>query len=365
MPFQNGPISANLPVILDPSYFILVPTPIHPSAFSSMLRTRLPAPAFCMFLAGLIAPCAHADPLADLAKYSVFSQVDLSGLSAGKILAQRGPSLDFPRDLTVQSLYLIHAPVARALDMHKQWDAGKHPELKVYLHHDFSTHPTLADFSLSLPGNSAVRRLADATGKLPDMGDLQLSKAEAAAFKGSTFPAFWSQLLLRRASAFLQRGFGGQPPYDSADGSVRVADEVSRLLREQPRVRAAFGPIIGRSALSGGAGSLPLFPYWELFDVEGEAGFSLGSASSLQSGDSAQMVDFQYYASGGYYTFLTLYQMWPVTIDGKPATLVWRVDSISSLSLADLRPFERMGSGAAMIRDVERIISFFQKDMGR
>jgi hypothetical protein len=315
-----------------------------------------------MFFAGLIAPRTHADPAADLAKYSIFSQVDLPSLSSGKILALRGPALDFPRDLTVQSLYLVHAAVPRALDMHRQWNPGRHSELKVFLHHDFSTHPTTADFSQSLPGNSAVHRLADATGKLPNLGDLQLSKAEASAFKGGPFQAFWSQVLFHRASAFLQRGLSGEPPYDSPDGSVRVADEVSRLLREQPKVRAAFGPIIGSSALSGGSGSLP---YWELFDVEGQAAFSLGASSSVQTGDTAQMVDLQYYASGGYYAYVTLYQMWPVTADGKPATLVWRVDSISSLSLSDLRPIEKLGSGAAMTKDIQRIISFFKKDMDR
>jgi hypothetical protein len=330
-----------------------------------MLRTRLPVIALCLFFSGLLVPGAHADPLADLAKYSVFSQVDLSSLSAGKILALRGPTLDFPRDLSVQSLYLIHAPVPRAIEMHREWNPGRHPELKVYLHHDFSGHPSIADFSQSLPGNSAVRKLADATGKLPTLDDLQLSKDEAAAFKGSSFQSFWSQVLFHRASAFLQRGLSGEPPYDSADGSVRAGDEVSRLLREQPKVRSLFGPIISRSALSGGTGSLPLSPYWELFDVEGEAAFSLGASSSLQSGDTAQMADLQYYASGGYYAFLTLYQMWPVTVDGKPATLVWRVDSISSLSLSDLSSFSRMGSGVAMTKDIQRIIADFQKDVGR
>ena len=78
-----------------------------------MLRTRLPALLFCMAFAGFIALRAHADPIADLAKYSVFSQADLSSLSAGKIATARGPALGFPRDLTVQSLYLIHQPVAR------------------------------------------------------------------------------------------------------------------------------------------------------------------------------------------------------------------------------------------------------------
>jgi len=333
-----------------------------------MLRKCLPALVFCLFVAGFVAPRAQGDPLADLAKYSVFSSVDLSSLAGGKVLANHSTGLGFPRDLTVQAVYVVRAPLAQTLDMHKNWDAAKHPELKVYLHRDFSMHPTAADFAVSLPDNSAARKLIDATGKLPALADLQLSKTEAAAYKNSgpaSVKDFWSQVLFHRASAFSQRGLSGAPPYDSADGSVSAAGEVSRLLKEQPKVRAAFRPIIEQSPLGGGFGSLPLLPYWEMFDVEGQGAFSLGAACSLQSADSAQFLDLQYYASGGYYAFVTLYQMWPVTIEGKAATLVWRVDTISSLSLSDLRPFERMGSGAAMMKDVQRIINFFQKDMGR
>ena len=108
---------------------------------------------------------------------------------------------------------------------------------------------------------------------------------------------------------------------------------------------------------------MPLSPYWELFD-EGAAAFSLGADCSVQSADSAQLLELQYYASGGYYAYITLYQMSPVTVDGKPATLVWRVDAISSLSFADLGPFDRMGSGSAMMKDIERIVSFFKRDTG-
>jgi hypothetical protein len=318
-----------------------------------------------MLLASLCVPGARADAGSDLAKYSVFGQVDPATLSGGKILTMRGPALSFPRDLSVQALYLIHAPVAQTVQLHRAWNPGRHSELKVYAHHDFSTHPTLADFSQSLPENSPVRKLADATAKLPDQGDLQMSKAEADAFKksGGNVPAFWSQLLLHRATAFAQGGLGALPPYDSADGSVRVSGEVSRLVGEQSRVRAAFAPIISHSAIGGGGGQI--LPYWELFDVEGQGAFSLGATSSVQTGDSAQMVDLQYYASGGYYAFITFYDFLPVTVDGKPATLVWRVDSISSLSLSDLSPFERLGSGAAMMKDIQRIINFFQRDTGR
>jgi hypothetical protein len=327
----------------------------------------------CIFFAGAIAPRARADAAGDLARYSVFSQVDPSSLAGGKVLSARGPALGFPRDLSIQAVYLIHAPVARTLEMHKQWDATRHPELRVYLHHDLPSHPAIGDFTLPVPNNSAVRTLADVTEKLPNLGGLQLSKAEAGMFKGpgggGGFPPavrdFWREVLAGRWSAFNQHGLSGVPPYDSSEGSARVADEVSRLLREQPKVRAAFRPVIDQSPLGGGSGSLPLGSYWELFDVEGQAAFSLGAACSVQSADSAQLLDLQYYASGGYYAYVTLYQMWPVTVAGKPATLVWRVDSISSLSLSDLGPFDRMGSSAAMMKDIQRIINFFEKDMGR
>jgi hypothetical protein len=318
-----------------------------------------------MAVAGLLSPRLHADAVADLAKYSVFPQPDLGSLSSGKIVTARSPALDFSRDMSVQALYIIHQPVARTLAMHRQWNPNQHPELKLYLHHDFPTHPTAADFSQPLPGNSAVRRLEDATGRLPSLGDLQLSNAEAAQYKGAGgFQPFWSQVLLHRASDFVSRGLGGEPPYEN-DGSVRVSDEVGRLLREQPKLRAAFSPLLGRSVLGGGTGSLAMSPYWELFDVEGQAAFSLGASSGVQAGDGAQMLDVQYYSSGGYYAFFTLYDMWPVTAGGSQATLVWRIDSIASLSLSDLRPFARMGSGAAMMRDVQRIITCFERDMGR
>ena len=55
--------------------------------------------------------CAKADPLNDLAKCSVFGRVDLNKLAVGKVMVARAPALPFPRDLAVQALYLVSAPV--------------------------------------------------------------------------------------------------------------------------------------------------------------------------------------------------------------------------------------------------------------
>ena len=332
----------------------------------------MPSRGFCpYFLAALLllanALRAAGDPIAELAKFSVFGSVDPARLANGKITSARGPQLDFPRDLSVQAVYLVPAPLAKTVELHKQFDATRHPELKVYLHGDISPKPLPADFARlnSSPANGAGRALFAATQKLPGKSDLQLSSAEARSGAGVPANAFWSRLLLQRAGAFATGGLGAQPPYEVDGQSARVSEEVGRLLKEQPKVRTQFQPLIGQTPLGGGAGSLPASHYWELFDVDGTGALSLGASYTAINGDTAQMADLQYYASGGYFVFLTLYQMWDITIDGHPATLVWRGDSLSSLSLSELHGMERMGSGAAMMKEVQRTIGSLQKDLGR
>jgi hypothetical protein len=54
--------------------------------------------------------------------------------------------------------------------------------------------------------------------------------------------------------------------------------------------------------------------------------------------------------------------MWPVTIDGKPSTLVWRGDMISSAALASLHGVERLASEGVMMKDISRNVSLFRRD---
>jgi hypothetical protein len=57
--------------------------------------------------------------------------------------------------------------------------------------------------------------------------------------------------------------------------------------------------------------------------------------------------------------------MWPVTVDGKASTLVWRGDLISSAELASLHGVERLGSESAMMKDISKAITLFRKDTAR
>jgi hypothetical protein len=277
----------------------------------------------------------------------------------------------------VQALYIVPAPLAKAFELHRQWEPTRHPELKVYLHGEMNSKPSAKDFArlTSAPGNAAVRDLVAATDKLPAGSDLQLSKAEASQFangdgegRGAMPPAvanFWTQILTHRAQDFMQRGLAGEPPYQINGQAITVSEEASRLLKEQPKVQAQFQSFLEQTPLGGGAGSLPASHYWELLDVDGQAAFVLGASYGKTTPETAQILDLQYYASGGFFIFVTLYQMWPINVDGRPATLVWRGDGLSSLSLSTLHGVERMGSGAAMMKEIQKNISLFLKDTGR
>jgi hypothetical protein len=60
---------------------------------------------------------------------------------------------------------------------------------------------------------------------------------------------------------------------------------------------------------------------------------------------------------------LTLTQMWPMQIDGKPVTLVWRGDLLSSSQLGELRGIERSGASVAMRKEIQKNISAMVKDL--
>jgi hypothetical protein len=312
-----------------------------------------------------------ADPLSEMGSFSVFQNVDPGKLT--KPMAARGPDLSNPRDLTVQCCYIIQAPIEQVAQANARWDVTRHPELKVYMHTATGDRPTPAAFERvkNAPSNSAVASLVAATEKLdPNNPGLLMSKDEARLFQKGAASAkgrmpdnvasFWSNLLYQRAQKYASGGFAALPAYHSGSQTIRPADEASRLLKEQPKIADKFRSLINETPLGGGRGKAS--SYWEMFDVEGQAALSLGSSYEKKVGDARQSIDIQYYASGGYYVLLTLQQMWPTTFNGRPATLVWRGDMLASPKLADLHGVERVGSGMAMLRTVQKAAAAFQKD---
>ena len=226
-------------------------------------------PRFRLLLPALVAAAlsgAQADPLAELNAFSSVKGVKLEDLAKGAVKSGRMPQMKFARGLGVESCYVVRKPLAKTAELHTQWTPSQHPELKVYLHGDLSAHAAAGDFAKlnSAPGNGAVKSFVSSTLKLGSGGGkLQLSNAEAKPAPGdgaggSMPPAvatFWSNVLAQRAQAYTSGGLGKLPAYETAGETVRVADDVSQLLKEAPKVRSQFSGLIGNTPLGGGKGS--------------------------------------------------------------------------------------------------------------
>ena len=315
---------------------------------------------------------ARADAVSELAGFSIFDKVDLAQLAKSDVKAAHGPPMGNPRFLSVQSCYVAPGSPAQQIEALRRWDPTRHRELKVFLHSDLPGNPTPANFSKlqNAPDNAPVRSFVNVTQKLSP--ELQISKDEAKRFSaagggGGAIPAavakFWSDVLAARTHSFSSGGTAAQPPYDHGGQAIRVTDEVNGLLRQQEKIRRQFSGFLGSTGIGRGAGSLSPELYWELLDVDDQGVVSLGASYNRGgSGGSYQAADVLYYASGGYYVSLTLYQMWPVNVEGKASTVVWRGDMISAASLASLHGVERLGSESAMMKEISKAVTLFRRD---
>jgi len=329
--------------------------------------------ALCFLFLLARSTSARADAVSELASFSVFDNIDLAELAKSDVKTEHGPPMS-GRFLSVQSCYVTRGSPAQHIEALRKWNPTKHRELKIFLHADLPASPTPADFSKlqNAPDNGPVRALVSATEKLSS--ELQISEEEAKKFSSrgedsGAMPAgvvkFWSGLLAARAQKFSSGGTAAQPPYDHTGEAIRPNEELNSLLKQQEKIRKQFSGFLAQAGIGRGAGSMTPELYWELIDVDDRGVITLG-ASYNRGGSSGpyQAADVLYYASGGYYVALTLYQMWPVTVEGKPSTLVWRGDMISSAALASLHGVERLGSESAMMKDIARAVTFFRRDTG-
>jgi hypothetical protein len=326
----------------------------------------------CVLIGG--ARSAYADPLSELASFSIFDKVDLAQLAKTDVKTAHGPPMKSPRFLAVQSCYVVPGSPAHQMEALRQWNPVKHRELKVFLHSDLPPNPSTANFDRlkNAPDNAPVRSFVAATQKMSS--NLQISKEEAQKFSaasggetGGVMPpavfAFWADVLTGRTKAFMSGGMTTEPSYSHMGSSVRASDEVNGLLREQDKIRRQFSGLLDATGIGRGAGSLKPELYWELVDVDDQGVVTLGASYSRNgSSGTYQAADVLYYASGGYYVALTLHQLWPVTVDGKPSTLVWRGDMISSAELASLHGVERLGSESVMMKNISKAVTAFRRD---
>ena len=322
---------------------------------------------FLVFVLLLPAALRAADPLSEMAQFSVFGKVDLAELARGEIKTAAGAPMNTARYLSAQSCFVIPKPPAQVIAAMKRFDPTAHRELKVYLHSDLRGSPSASDFSKlnNPPNKSAVKALAAATEKMSP--ELQLSRSEAQKYSaGQPVFAFWTNILAKRAQDFAAGGAAAEAPYDHTSNAVRPGQDFSGLVRQQGKIDRQFSGFLGSTGLIGGKGSLKPDLYWELLEVEDEGVLTLGASYNRSTaGGGAQIADGLYYASGGYNVALTLYQLWPVELGGRASTLVWRGDFISANSLGELHGVERLASESAMRKDILKAATIFQRESGR
>lgn len=308
-----------------------------------------------------------ADPVSEMAEFSVFGKIDLATVAKGEIKTAPGSPMSTERYLSVQSCFVIPQPPAKVIAAMKQFNPSTHRELKVMLHTDLPAAPTAAAFSkLDRPANNrAIQTLTSATEKMAP--DLQISRAEAQQFSpGKSLFAFWSELLAKRVQTFLAGGAGAEPPYDHTGSAIQPGKELAGLVRQQGKVNRQFGGFLGSTGLTENKGSLKPELYWELIEVEDRGVLSLGASYVRPvAAGGYQVADGLYYASGGFNVSLTLQQLWPIDLGGGPSTLVWRGDFISANSLGELHGVERLASESAMRKDILKAVTVFQREAGR
>jgi hypothetical protein len=135
------------------------------------------------------------------------------------------------------------------------------------------------------------------------------------------------------------------------------------MLHEQSAVAAEFALLLRQSGILGKERTLNPFHYWGMYEADHRAVLNLGAMYLLSLDDRYQLMDAQYYVSGVYYSFVTLYEVWPIQIGDKPGALIWRGDFFAAPVLEFTNGFERLAYGAIMVQELKKAIRAFQDDV--
>src|SRR5213595_3870411 len=136
-----------------------------------------------MLIAGPRSACA--DPVSELASFSIFDKLDLAQLAKSDVKTAHGPPMKNSHFLAIQSCYVAPGSPAQQIQALRRWNPAKYRELKVFLHSDLSSNPGPASFERlkNAPDNASVRSFVNATQKLSP--ELQISKDEAKRFSAA------------------------------------------------------------------------------------------------------------------------------------------------------------------------------------
>jgi hypothetical protein len=290
------------------------------------------------------------------APWSAWGEVDVEKLAAGKIWVESNSSMRFARGLSGQAVFVADAPVDVTARAWLAIDPKTHPELDVYQQRWFQDESDAQFESLKFDTKiKPVRSLLDSMHK---KGGVQLTAEERAAVPSGTAPGdvakFFSGVLRKRWNAAMNGDLGNV-------GGADIRSEIKSILGEESAIEQHFATIL-QPLKDPALKPAPQRSYWSVSKVNGIATVALGSVFLLTTGDRTQLLDVVYYASSGYYTSVTLYELVPVPRGGKSQTLGWQGSLVSSPELAGAFGVKQKVAGMLMKSDLERAVKMLQKD---
>jgi hypothetical protein len=320
---------------------------------------------------GGVSPAWTQDAVGQIQKYSGLKKVDLSRLAAGEVEGSRIPAQGSDLSISVESLFAVPLEPARVVELMEDsvsaTTVAASDTLDVEGHHPVSVPARLEDFSsLQISpdeggGRALIKHSATGSGLNLNAAEAELlAKAEGPEALEKT----WRKILLDRALAFQSRGWVGSPPYEFKGRQFSMHQEMVRLLKSRPELLACFKDTIGAAMT---AQLLPEMKvpgyYWEVSKIQGDRTFTLGAIfSRRRDGGVYQVAEPTFYVSGKYFTSLILYEIHPVTIEGKPHSLVWRGDFIITPSMNFMKGVERIAAENITLLEVRKSVKSFAEE---
>jgi hypothetical protein len=296
---------------------------------------------------------------ADVSAFGALDQKKLDRLtSGGDILIEVNSSMKFERGISMQACYALPQSPEAIAQLLQKWDASSDPTLEVYQHHTFhnaaDAHFDTLKFNTKI---APFQRLLRAMQK-PD--ELQLSEYERLKIGVGSHDAesarrFWAKALEDRWSAVEFGGVPQLPDYVQGNKKYSVMEEFRILKSEEPLIRKRFSEDSRAQPPTS-----PLF-YWSVSKVDTLAAVNMGSIKAQDCGDHWQVIDTNFYVSSGYLGSITFYELWPLTIAGKPQALVWQTDLVSAPGLAGALGLKRKIASLLIQSDVKETVEALRK----
>jgi hypothetical protein len=295
------------------------------------------------FLLGIVVSLIPISACADSAETALksdspFKDFTISQVADGQILESRDGSSLSPQIEAVQTCFIIEAPPDAVAARILGWNPAGKPGLEVSKHQALPSSPGPDAFSGTLAAffksGGEGNWIATQSKNAKDTScELLLTGAEKSQLVAASTPArlttAWATLLANRFRSFRDHG---APDFASLRSSLK---------------RLGVGDIPDPS---GNAGY-----YWEVGNVSDRGEFSEGVSWS-DSSRPMRIFDGEFFVTSEYAASLNVSTLWPISMKGKPATLVWRIDSAFADQFTDQSAAERIASSGLILSSAKKTI---------